>query len=152
MINHFTRFSHVLVYILTNNLELLEKHKEAGELLQNSLFYLLELSRIEERELFKTCLDFWSTFVYGLFKEIRDLPSNELTPMMQLAYGNSLRPTSSGGAPDPALLQKFPLRQHQYAEILSKLRLVIIENMARPEEVLIVENDEGEIVREFVRK
>ena len=28
---------------------------------------------------------------------------NELTPMMQLAYGNSLRPTSSGGAPDPAL-------------------------------------------------
>ena len=50
--------------------------------------------------------------------------------MMQLAYGNSLRPTSSGGAPDPALLQKFPLRQHQYAEILSKLRLVIIENMA----------------------
>ena len=72
--------------------------------------------------------------------------------MMQLAYGNSLRPTSSGGAPDPALLQKFPLRQHQYAEILSKLRLVIIENMARPEEVLIVENDEGEIVREFVKE
>ena len=141
-----------LCTFLTNNLELLEKHKEAGELLQNSLFYLLELSRIEERELFKTCLDFWSTFVYGLFKEIRDLPSNELTPMMQLAYGNSLRPTSSGGAPDPALLQKFPLRQHQYAEILSKLRLVIIENMARPEEVLIVENDEGEIVREFVKE
>ena len=71
---------------------------------------------------------------------------------MQLTYGNNFRGGSSGGAPDPAVLEKFPLRQHRYAEILSKLRLVIIENMARPEEVLVVENDEGEIVREFVKE
>ncbi|KAI3404076.2 CRM1 [Candida oxycetoniae] len=137
---------------LSKHLGILERHENAKDLLQNALFYLLELSRIEERELFKTCLDFWQVFVYQLFIETRELPSNELSPMMQLTYGNSLRPGSSGGAPDPALLAKFPLRQHQYAVILSKLRLVIIENMARPEEVLIVENDEGEIVREFVKE
>lgn len=137
---------------LSNHLAILEKHDEAKELLQNALFYLLQLSRIEERELFKTCLDFWQVFVHQLFQETRELPNNELSPMMQLTYGSSLRPGTSGGAPDPALLAKFPLRQHQYAEVLSKLRLVIIENMARPEEVLIVENDEGEIVREFVKE
>ncbi|EMG48924.1 CRM1 Exportin-1 [Candida maltosa Xu316] len=142
-----------LCTFLANHLILLEKHEEAGELLQNALIYLLDLSRIEERELFKTCLDFWLTFVNDLFKEIKDLPANsDLSPMMQLTYGNSLRPSTSGGAPDPTLLEKYPLRQHRYSQILSRLRLVIIENMARPEEVLIVENDEGEIVREFVKE
>jgi exportin-1 len=140
-----------LCTFLGNHLLPLEQ-TESLDLLLNSLFYLLELSRIEERELFKTCLDFWSTFVHGLFIEIQNLPSNELSPLMQLSYSSSMKATSSGGAPDPSILAKFPLRQHKYAKILSKLRLVIIENMVRPEEVLVVENDEGEIVREFVKE
>lgn len=140
-----------LCTFLSNHLLALEAEDSLKELLLVSLNYLIELSRIEERELFKTCLDYWSTFVHGLFEEIRNLPSNELGPLMQLTYASQFRP-GSNGAPDPAALAKFPLRQHKYAQILSKLRLVIIENMVRPEEVLIVENDEGEIVREFVRE
>ncbi|KAK6453890.1 chromosome region maintenance protein 1 [Scheffersomyces xylosifermentans] len=139
-----------LCTFLGNHLLPLERTDALRDLLLNALFYLLELSRIDERELFKTCLDFWSSFVHELFLEIQNLPKNELTPLMQLSYGSSLR--TSGGAPDPAILAKFPLRQHKYAKILSKLRLVIIENMVRPEEVLVVENDEGEIVREFVKE
>lgn len=140
-----------LCTFLNNHLLSLEQNDSLKELLLVSLNYLIELSRIEERELFKTCLDNWSNFVHGLFEEIQNLPANELSPLMQLSYGSQLRP-SSNGAPDPAILAKFPLRQHRYAQILSKLRLVIIENMVRPEEVLIVENDEGEIVREFVKE
>lgn len=136
---------------LNNHLLPLEQNEPLRELLLTSLHYLVELSRIEERELFKTCLDFWCNFVHGLFEEIQKLPQNELSPLMQLSYSNSLRATS-GGAPDPAVLAKFPLREHIYTAILSKLRLVIIESMVRPEEVLIVENDEGEIVREFVKE
>lgn len=139
-----------LCTFLGNHLIPLEQNDSLRDLLLNSLFYLLELSRIEERELFKTCLDFWSSFVHELFIEIQNLPKSELTPMLQLQYGSTLK--TSGGAPDPAALAKFPLRQHKYAKILSKLRLVIIENMVRPEEVLVVENDEGEIVREFVKE
>lgn len=41
------------------------------------------------------------------------------------------------------------LRKNIYSEVLSNLRLVMIERMVKPEEVLVVENDEGEIVREF---
>ena len=41
------------------------------------------------------------------------------------------------------------LRKNIYVEVLSNLRLVMIERMVKPEEVLVVENDEGEIVREF---
>jgi exportin-1 len=66
-------------------------------------------------------------------------------------------------------LNGVPLRKNIYAEILSNLRLVMIEKMVKPEEVsfstgivtavkadpekvLIVENDEGEIVREFMKE
>ncbi|GEQ68186.1 hypothetical protein JCM33374_g1853 [Metschnikowia sp. JCM 33374] len=140
-----------LCTFLGNHLPAMESSSGLTELLLISSNYLIELSRIEERELFKTCLDYWCTFVHGLFEQIRNLPANELGPLMQLTYASQLRP-GSNGAPDPAVLAKFPLRQHKYAQILSKLRLVIIENMVRPEEVLIVENDEGEIVREFVKE
>lgn len=140
-------FAMFLCTYLSNHLKPLEKNEASNQLLLNSLYYLLDLSRIEERELFKTCLDFWSSFVHDLFEEIQNLPRQELSPLMQLSY----RP-SAGGAPDPQILARYPLRQNKYSEILSKLRLVIIENMVRPEEVLIVENDEGEIVREFVKE
>lgn len=140
-----------LCTFLNNHLLALEREKSLEQLLLASLNYLIQLSRIEERELFKTCLDYWSTFVQGLFEEIQNLPANELSPLMQLTYGSQIRP-SANGAPDPSMLAKFSLRQHKYAQVLSKLRLVIIENMVRPEEVLIVENDEGEIVREFVKE
>lgn len=137
-----------LTTFLSNHLLLLEKDENSLQFLLNSLHYLLELSRIEERELFKTTLDFWQSFVKELFIEIQSLPksNSELSPLLQLS-----RP-SQGGAPDPSILAKHPLRQNKYNEVLSKLRLVIIENMVRPEEVLIVENDEGEIVREFVKE
>lgn len=139
-----------LCTFLNNHLHALEASPNLNELLLVSLEYLIELSRIEERELFKTCLDYWSSFVHGLFEEIQNLNSSELTPMMQLNPSNRI--LGANGAPDPDVLSQFPLRQHKYKEMLSKLRLVIIENMVRPEEVLIVENDEGEIVREFVRE
>lgn len=139
-----------LCTFLNNHLHALEASSNLKELLLVSLEYLIELSRIEERELFKTCLDYWSSFVHGLFEEIQNLSSSEMTPMMQLNPNNRL--LGANGAPDPDVLSQFPLRQHKYKDMLSKLRLVIIENMVRPEEVLIVENDEGEIVREFVRE
>lgn len=135
-----------LCTFLGNHLLPLEQNESSLQLLLNALNYLLDLSRIEERELFKITLDFWSSFVHDLFEEIQNLPRQELSPIMQLS-----RP-ATGGAPDPLVLARYPLRQNKYSEVLSKLRLVIIENMVRPEEVLIVENDEGEIVREFVKE
>ncbi|ODQ78581.1 hypothetical protein BABINDRAFT_162786 [Babjeviella inositovora NRRL Y-12698] len=120
---------------------------EAKELLLLSHTYLLSLSRIEERELFKTTLDYWAKLVSGLYAEIQQLPQTELSPLLQLQAA-----AATSGAPNPDVLAKFPLRKHMYASICSQLRLVVIESMVRPEEVLIVENDEGEIVREFVKE
>ncbi|GMM38439.1 exportin [Saccharomycopsis crataegensis] len=135
---------------LSNHYDYLEKNENYKPILLTANEYLVELSRIEERELFKTCLDYWLKLVSSLYGEVRKLPQTELSPLLQLGYNQSFNP--SAGAPNPKLLEKFPLRKHIYNDILSKLRLVVIESMVRPEEVLIVENDEGEIVREFVRE
>ncbi|ODV93732.1 hypothetical protein PACTADRAFT_51489 [Pachysolen tannophilus NRRL Y-2460] len=139
-----------LVTFLSNHLLSLENNQNLKNLSIISHEYLISLSKIQERELFKICLDYWLKLVSGLFSEIQKLPNQELSPLMQLNYSNTL--TSAGGAPNPEILAKFPLRKHIYSTILSNLRVVMIENMVRPEEVLIVENDEGEIVREFVKE
>ena len=144
-------FAMFLTSYLSRHRTLLESDDGLRELLLNSHQYLIQLSKIEERELFKITLDYWNNLVTALFQEIQQLPLQELNPLTQLAVGSQTISTG-GGAPNPELLKKYPLKKHIYDGICSQLRWVIIENMVRPEEVLIVENDEGEIVREFVKE
>lgn len=42
-------------------------------------------------------------------------------------------------------------RRQFYSSILSKVRNIMISRMAKPEEVLVVENENGEVVREFMK-
>ncbi|CAI6537044.1 BFH_HP2_G0021750.mRNA.1.CDS.1 [Saccharomyces cerevisiae] len=140
-----------LTTYLARNRALLESDESLRELLLNAHQYLIQLSKIEERELFKTTLDYWHNLVADLFYEVQRLPATEMSPLIQLSVGSQAISTGSG-ALNPEYMKRFPLKKHIYEEICSQLRLVIIENMVRPEEVLIVENDEGEIVREFVKE
>lgn len=76
---------------------------------------------------------------------MQQLPISDATPLISMGL-------NPAGAMNPTILANYPLRKHKYQEVLSNLRTVMIEKMVRPEEVLIVENDEGEIVREFVKE
>ena len=116
--------------------------------LTHSHFYLIRISQIEDRELFKICLDYWAKLVQELYEEMQQLPVTDINPLVSLGVSG----LSNGGAPHPNVLANYPLRKHKYDQVLTSLRQVMIENMVRPEEVLIVENDEGEIVREFVKE
>lgn len=97
----------------------------------NSHYYLIKISRVEDREIFKICLEYWTKLVQELYEEGRIQASyNQI-----LYYG---RPNGS--------------RKEVYAQVLSSLRVVMIHRMVKPEEVLIVENEEGEIVRETLKE
>lgn len=98
--------------------------------------------------MFKICLEYWTRLVQELYEEMQQLPITDINPLVSMGVSG----LSNGGAPHPSTLANYPLRKHKYEEILSSLRTVMIEKMVRPEEVLIVENDEGEIVREFVKE
>jgi exportin-1 len=133
---------------LTTHLKLIET-EEHKEVLLNAHSYLIKISQVPEREIFKICLEYWQKLVSELYDELQQMPIADMNPLLGLNLGNgfsSHTPHSAGG------MAGLNLRKNLYVEILSNLRLVMIERMVKPEEVLIVENDEGEIVREFMKE
>ncbi|KAI9334595.1 CRM1 C terminal-domain-containing protein [Obelidium mucronatum] len=124
------QFIQNLAMFLTSFLGAHLKVVEAGgnrELLINAHSYLIRVSLVKDREIFKV---------------FQHIPSAEM-PLLNLG----------GAMLHGQHLQNHPaLRKHIYSQILSNLRLVMIERMVKPEEVLVVENDEGEIVRETLKE
>ncbi|KAG9304016.1 hypothetical protein G9A89_005926 [Geosiphon pyriformis] len=124
---------------LSSHLKILET-PQSHQNLQRAHYYLLYITQVEEREVFKVCLEYWTKLVAELYEEIQQLPNYDI-PLVALSPG--INPSGQLG--------NLPLRKHIYVDILSALRTVMIDRMVKPEEVLIVENDEGEIVREFMK-
>ncbi|XP_039170562.1 protein EXPORTIN 1A-like isoform X2 [Eucalyptus grandis] len=116
----FTSFYKVRIRIL-------ESTQEDVAFLLLGLEYLVNISYVEDTEVFMVCLDYWNTLVLELFQ----MPSN---PGMVNDLGSKL-------------LQ----RQQLYANPLSKLRMLILHRMAKPEIVLIVEDEKGNSVRETMK-
>ena len=48
-------------------------------------------------------------------------------------------------------VQEIPPRRRFYLAVLTEVRIIMISRMAKPEEVLVVENDQGEVVREQLK-
>ncbi|KAI6022703.1 CRM1 C terminal-domain-containing protein [Pisolithus marmoratus] len=126
---------------LSNHLRAVETEANRDVLL-NAHLYMVKISQVEEREIFKIPLEYWSKLVAELYDEMQSLPIGDSGLLMGLTLGNG-----SGN-----MLNGMNLRKNIYSDVLSNLRLVVIERMVKPEEVLIVENDEGEIVREFMKE
>jgi exportin-1 len=121
--------------ILSRHLPTLEAQTDINVVL-TAHRYLIKISQVDERELFKVCLEYWLKFVADLYNEIQRMPLN--SALLGMSGGDAGRQVN--------------LRRNTYSDILKSLRVVMIENMVKPEEVLIVENDDGEIVREFVKE
>ncbi len=100
-------------------------------ILLQSLHYLILISEVEETEIFKICLEYWNTLAADLYRES---PFSSTSPLL---IGKSHT--------------EMPLRRQLYNPVLSKVRRVMISRMAKPEEVLVVENEQGEVVREFMK-
>ncbi|EJU05532.1 crm1 protein [Dacryopinax primogenitus] len=137
LVFNFTQF---LTGYLTAHGRLLENPENAA-VLTNAHGYLIKLSQVDEREVFKMCLEYWGKLVSELYDEMTALPLRDGTA----AFGA----LSLGG---PPVIGQISGRRALYDQILSQLRLVMIEKMVKPEEVLIVENEEGEIVREVMKE
>ncbi|CAF3357473.1 unnamed protein product [Rotaria socialis] len=97
-----------------------------------TLQYLVLTSEVEEVEIFKICLEYWNILSAELYREV---PYQQMAPSY-LRTGNS---------------NSVPTRRQFYSVIVSKVRRIMISRMARPEEVLVVENERGEVVREFMK-
>ncbi|CAJ2650851.1 unnamed protein product [Trifolium pratense] len=114
------------------HIRILESTQENISALLLGLEYLINISYVDDTEVFKVCLDYWNILVSELFQSHRSLenPAATATNMM-----------------GSQLLQ----RRQLYSGPMSKLRMLMICRMAKPEEVLIVEDENGNIVRETMK-
>ncbi|KAH8549901.1 nuclear export factor CRM1 [Umbelopsis sp. PMI_123] len=121
-----------LTSFLSAHVKVIEEKYPNPKLLINAHIYLLKISRVRDCEIFKICLEYWRQLVQKLYEDYRT----------KLIDGNM---ASEGQLVSPP-------RKVLYKDVLTNLRVLMIERMVKPEEVLIMENEEGEIVREFMRE
>ena len=126
--NFIQNLSLFITSFLREHGNLIDKNIRFKELLNDSLSYLVLISEVDDDEIFKICLEYWNILNADLYREA---PYNSLSPMIM---ANEISP-----------------RRQAYKVILSKIRRIMISKMAKPEEVLVVENDQGEVVREFMK-
>ncbi|PSS11884.1 Protein EXPORTIN 1A like [Actinidia chinensis var. chinensis] len=127
-----------------SHIRVLESSQENISALQLGLEYLISISYVDDTEVFKVCLDYWNSLVMELFQAHNNLDNPAVTANMmglQMPFPGMVDGLAS------QLLQ----RRQLYAGPMSKLRLVMICRMAKPEEVLIVEDENGNIVRETMK-
>jgi len=105
------------------------------------LKYLVQCSNIPEEggELFKICLDFWYFFTMDILQKTKKNIFSGITP--NPIPGMNLDTSQS-------LLQNSFMHGQIYPKILEELRETMIDKMAKPKEVLVVIDDNGEAVEE----
>lgn len=120
----FVRYLSVFITtFLKNHLGMLES---AGDQPRQSLLFslqvLLRISQVDDTVIFKICLEYWNHLVADLFN----------TQKVQANKAPALMLGQTAPAPPPRL--QF------YLQVLSRLRLVLISQMAKPEEVRFISN------------
>ena len=127
--------------------------RQPGGPLLRTLDLLASVSFVPDEEVFKICLDFWHHFVPGVYAG-----ATAAAAMASAAAGGS-GGFGTGGfgssppvAPSPAGAGGDVDTRRLYARVLSRLRALMIARMAKPEEVIVVEDPEsGTVVREAMK-
>lgn len=128
-----------------SHISILESTPENRTALLLGLEYLIGISYVDDTEVFKVCLDYWNSLVLELFESHHNLGSPAATAGM-MGFQGPFVPGMVDG-----LGSQILQRRQLYAGPMSKLRMLMICRMAKPEEVLIVEDENGNIVRETMK-
>ncbi|XXG82847.1 hypothetical protein AAC387_Pa10g0733 [Persea americana] len=128
-----------------SHIRVLETTPENRSALLMGLEYLIGISYVDDTEVFKVSLDYWNSLVLELFGSHHNLDGPAATASMM-----GLQMPLLPGAVD-GLASQLSQRRQLYSGPMSKLRMLMICRMAKPEEVLIVEDENGNIVRETMK-
>ncbi|KAL0546534.1 hypothetical protein IC582_016445 [Cucumis melo] len=128
-----------------SHIRVLESTQESIAALLMGLEYLINISYVDDNEVFKVCLDYWNSLVLELFETHHNMDNPAVSANMM-----GLQVPLLSGVVDGLGAQLMQRRQ-LYSGPMSKLRMLMICRMAKPEEVLIVEDENGNIVRETMK-
>ncbi|GMY06408.1 protein EXPORTIN 1A [Fagus crenata] len=128
------------------HIRVLETTQENITALLMGLEYLINISYVDDTEVFKVCLDYWNSLVLELFEAHHNLDNPAVAAANMMGLQMPMLPGMVDGL-GSQLLQ----RRQLFAGPMTKLRMLMICRMAKPEEVLIVEDENGNIVRETLK-
>lgn len=116
-------------FMTTHKHFVMRPHAKSDEI-KKGLMYLVKISYVDDVEVFKICLDFWHQFAQNLYH-------TQSLQMRGNGWGNWGAPTESDVT--------------MYSALLSDVRTMMIFKMAKPEEVLVAVNEQGDVVREVIK-
>ncbi|KAL7553456.1 hypothetical protein ACHAWF_016738 [Thalassiosira exigua] len=115
---------------------------ETQQSLVAGLFYLVRVSEVDDVEIFRICLEAWHMLAFDLYQGENSLMATASSG------GESM---FKGGSNDNGDNNNLRSRKYLYGPVLTAVRQVSISKMAKPEEVLVVEDENGDIVRETTK-
>ncbi|KAJ3441720.1 exportin-1 [Anaeramoeba flamelloides] len=135
-----------ITIFLRNHLQIVENEKLLDGIV-TSLKILIGVSTVNNIEIFKICLDFWYFLSKNLFDEKINSVSIINTSSLDLgsSFGGMGRGSNNNSMNNNNNRSE---RMNAYSEVLPDVRRLLIEKMAKPEEILIIENELGELIRE----
>ena len=110
---------------------------ETRRSLLQGLDILVQISYVEDDEVLKICLDYWNFFVPDVYSSLAQEPNAAFVP-----FGSDAGKYDKAGRLG---------RKAFFEDISSRLRAMIIARMAKPEEVIVVEDENGNVVRETMK-
>lgn len=120
---------------LSNHLRTVE-NEDGKVLLINAHMYIVKISQVDDREVFKVCLEYWSKLVADLYEELQALPVADL---VGLNLGGGIGGLAGGGFGGMGMDGAAQLRKNRYyGDVLTNLRLVMVGKMVKPEEVSVL--------------
>ena len=125
---------------LSQHMRLFEGKQDYEQALQTALQYMVKMSYVENTEIFKVCLEFWQWLVTVLYNEEIEARSARHAGSNIYAF-----PSAQHAA------ETAERRQNLYAHTLSHVRALMIARMAKPEEVIVVEDENGSVVKETLK-
>ena len=141
-----------LQHFYANWLPILESNpNECSGAMLLGMQYLAAISNVDDDVTFKICLEHWHDLTENIYKQMTSFRTpavlalgSGMMSVGQLAGGTG----SGGGAKAQNALQQ---RQSWYGPVLHEVRKTMVSKMSKPKEVLVVENDVGEVVMSVVK-
>lgn len=134
----------------------LEQNPALQPMLMEALKYLVRMSTVEDKEIFKICLEYWGSLAATLYHEMQPFgrgfagglmlggpvaTRRELYAPILSQVGGPVTAAVAGGHELVLNLPCCPLFFSATTLAMHQVRLILITNMAKPEEVLIVVED-----------
>ena len=118
---------------LQEHMSILEANTEGKEALLVGLDYLINISFVPDDEVFKITLDYWNYFVPEVYSRFQ-------TSVVEMNGGFAGFATPNG--------TDHNSRKRFFSTVLSRLRLLMISRMAKPEEVMPFLSDTVRVIKQ----